>query len=406
MQRIRLIGILGLMGSLMLAPPTTAQDAAQTETQNGLSMPTIAAPSLNPPTETTAPAATPPAAVNDEAYIIHAIAVDVTAASAVAARDKAIFDGQRTALTQLLERMEAAKAINPAKLSDNKIAALVKNFEITSEKASNVRYIASMNVRFKPQAVQNLLNNAGVSFVASPTMPIVILPISDSNGRPVLWEENTTWRNALEQLEHKDSLQPVLVPNGELSDIGAVGTQAAIAGDAGSLGAIATLHSASAVIVAQITGDVIKLSPKQPLTIQLTRYDSGGQKSDNQTVVIPATDNSNSQLADAASRVQDFIMHRSLNTTAEAGKANPAQTAQAAMQLYAPLTTLPELTRLRQKLGALSAIQRINIQSITREGADLVLEFNGDAVQLQQGMMQQGLSLSQSMTGQWQIRSN
>jgi hypothetical protein len=53
MQRIRLIGILGLMGSLMLPHPATAQDAAQNETQIGVSMPTITAPNLNPPPEVT-----------------------------------------------------------------------------------------------------------------------------------------------------------------------------------------------------------------------------------------------------------------------------------------------------------------------------------------------------------------
>lgn len=359
------------------------------------------------PQQETAPAPQP---VNpDEIYSISSIAVDVTAASAAAARDKAIFDGQRAALVQLLDRIEAGKGVDPAKLSDNKIAALVKNFEIVSEKSSSVRYIATMNVRFKPRAVQALLQNAGVHFTASPTLPVIILPISTSSGRPVLWEEHTAWRNAVERLDRQDNLRPVIVPNGELNDVGAIDANAALTGNSTAIAAIAAQHGAGSVIVAAIAADIEKIASNQPLPLTLTRFDNSGQRQDSRTVTVPAATTTDTQLAAAAQEIQDFIKHQSTEATGNSAaiqSASQSILSTASLQLYAPLGSLPELTRLKQRLSAVTTIQKINIRTIRRDGAELGLEYTGDIGQLQQGLTAQGLSLNQTASGQWQIVSN
>lgn len=380
---VRLLAAAGL--TIAFSPPLAAQGAFPSPTPYGSAI----------PDQGNVPAA--PAPVNPDAvFDVDGVAVDVTAASAAAARDKAIFDGQRTALGTLLERLDAKRAADPAKLSDNKIAGMVRNFEITSEKSSSVRYIATMNVRFKPTAIQKLLGNAGIAY-NPPTLPTVLLPVSDSNGRAVLWEESTPWRTALEALEQQGG-QTVTVPSGELNDVSAIDANAATNGDALALGSIATLHGAGNVVVARLAGEV---NAGQPLNIALARYDAHGQRLEGQTLIIPPASDANAQLHDAATRVQEFVLHKALVTTASA-----VPTAQNSMPLYAPLSSLPELTRLRQRLGGISAIQRINIQSVSREGAEITLDYNGDASQLQQAITQQGLSLLPSPTGQWLIRSN
>lgn len=368
--------------ALAFTPSVAAQGALPSPTPYGSAIPdqgAVAAP-VNP----------------DAVFDVDGVAVDVTAASAAAARDKAIFDGQRAALGTLLERLDAKKAADPAKLSDNKIAGMVRNFEITSEKSSSVRYIATMNVRFKPMAIQKLLGNAGIAY-NPPTLPTVLLPVSDSNGRAVLWEENTPWRTALETLEQQGN-QTVLVPSGELNDVSAIDASAASNGDMLALGAIATLHGAGAVVVARLAGEV---NAGLPLNIALARYDARGQRLEGQTLIVPPAADANAQLRAAAARVQEFVLHKTLVTTAEPGGA-----AQNSLPIYAPLSSLPELTRLRQRLGGISAIQRINVLSVTREGAEISLDYNGDALQLQQAMLQQGLQVQPSPSGPWLIRSN
>lgn len=376
-----------LAGGLLSAPMAMAQTYAPAVPWDS----TEASPT---PAEST-PAPQP---VNLEAFTISNVPVDVTAENAAAAREKAIFSGQRTALTQLLERMDAAKAIDPAKLSDNKIAALVRNFEITSEKTSSVRYIANMNVRFKPRAVQSLLGNAGVSFTANPTMPQLILPLAMSGGRSVLWEEQTPWHQALASLERPDALQPIIIPNGDLQDVGAIDANNASAGDAASLGAIATLHNAGSVVVAQIGEDPADSAQKN-LNLTVTRYDNTGQKLETQTIAVPAAKDRTAQLAVAAQQVKSFLQHKPMVDVLAPGYAPSS------LAIHAALTSLPELTRLRQRLAGIPAIKRINIRSIRRDGVDMALDFNGDQMQLQQALSQQGLLLTQAPGGSWQLQS-
>lgn len=378
---LRLLAAAGL--AIAFSTPLAAQGALPSPTPYG---------SAIPDQGNAAPAPVNPDAVFD----VDGIAVDVTAASAAAARDKAIFDGQRAALGQLLDKLDAKRAADPAKLSDNKIAGMVRNFEITSEKSSSVRYIATMNVRFKPSAIQKLLGNAGIAY-NPPMLPTVLLPVSDSNGRAVLWEENTPWRAALETLEQQGG-QSVMVPSGELNDVSAIDANAAANGDALALGSIATLHGAGNVVVARLAGEV---NAGQPLNIALARYDAHGQRLEGQTLIVPPAADANAQLRDGATRVQEFILHKAV-----AGMVTTPSAGQNSLPIYAPLSSLPELTRLRQRLGGISTIQRINIQSVTREGAELTLDYNGDALQLQQEMTRQGLQVLPSPSGQWLVRSN
>jgi len=389
MQITKIFGLLGLVLGLLSASPLSAQTAGYPSPM---------------PLGNVLPTTDTPMPENTEAYTVNAIAVDVTAASAAAARDKAIFDGQRAALTQLLDRMDASKGVDPTKLNDNKIASLVKNFEIVTEKTSTVRYIATMNVRFKPRAVQALLGNAGVHYVANPTLPRLILPVITSKGRPVLWEERTVWRDAVEKLDRHDNLQPILIPAGDLKDIGVIDAKAALAGDALALGSIATTYQAGAVIVAAIASDAATLNPQQPLAVTLTRYDSSGQRQEGITQEIPPAATQEAQMAAATQSVLDFIQQK--NQTVPTAAPAIDQAAGNSLQVYAPLGSLPELTRLRQKLATVTSIRRINIATIRRDGADLVLDFSGDAPALQQAMSQQGLVLLQAPTGQWQVRSN
>jgi len=90
-------------------------------------------------------------------YIVTDVAVDVTADSAAKARDQAIAEAQRTGFKQLLEKINADPALG-AKLSDNDLSTLVQNFEVKSEHASDVRYIGSFTVQFRPNAVRSYLD--------------------------------------------------------------------------------------------------------------------------------------------------------------------------------------------------------------------------------------------------------
>src|SRR5262245_480691 len=85
-------------------------------------------------------------AAENDLYTVSDIDVDVTAESAVAARDQAITLAQRMAYDKLLKQVADADATaSLPQLDDNQIADLVEDFDVVSERTSTVRYIGKFN---------------------------------------------------------------------------------------------------------------------------------------------------------------------------------------------------------------------------------------------------------------------
>ncbi len=102
-------------------------------------------------------AAPAPAQEADEAYSA-TVQVDATADSAAAAREMARIDGQRRALTAVIERLSgASEPAKPPKLDDKAITDMVASFEVANEHMSAVRYVADYTFHFRPSKVRRLV---------------------------------------------------------------------------------------------------------------------------------------------------------------------------------------------------------------------------------------------------------
>lgn len=132
--------------TLILAGPATAQSIAD-------QIPNAGALLGQPAPQAEPPAAAP--ALTAEAATVADINVDVTADSAAHARDQAVMQAQRQAYAQLCTRLGVPEA--HAKIDDDSLAAMVKSFDIQSERLSAVRYIGVFTVHFKPAALQKRL---------------------------------------------------------------------------------------------------------------------------------------------------------------------------------------------------------------------------------------------------------
>ncbi|MGB4100746.1 MAG: DUF2066 domain-containing protein [Alphaproteobacteria bacterium] len=398
-----------LVALLFLSPTAWAQQDIPL-TSPGAPIPAVAAP---PRIATVSEAET-------DIYMVENTAVDVTASSAAAARDKAIFDAQRAALGQLLTRLGADQGVDPGSLSNSKLAAMVQDFEITQEKASTVRYIATLNVRFKPNAVQNFLGSSGVNYTTTPSKPVVILPVSTSNGRAVLWEERTAWRTACEALARPDPILPILVPSGDLKDISVIRANDALTGDDGALNAVVANYAAGTVVVAHIAVETEKLNPARSLAVSVSRYDDIGQRLGSDLLNIPPAATLEAQLAAAAQAVEKLIrkywresngLDRTANSELDAvvpqSYTGTIQTgSQTSLPVEAAISGLNELTLLRKKLSRVTPIHTTEVVSLMQGVVNLRLGFNGDIIGLQQALAGQGLTLEQLPSGYWHLRSH
>jgi hypothetical protein len=98
----------------------------------------------------------PTPSAND--YTVTDVNADVTADTAAHARDQALVQAERSAYTQLCQRLGVPD--NGAKLDDDAMGAMVQSFEVQSERISAVRYIGVFTIRFKPSAVKKKIGNA------------------------------------------------------------------------------------------------------------------------------------------------------------------------------------------------------------------------------------------------------
>src|SRR5512134_1774033 len=122
-----------------------------------------------------------PAADNDLFEVLD-IKVDETDETAAAAREKALQTGERLAWDALVRRFVDPQQPRFPQFSQQQIGDAVKDFWVSAEKTSPVRYIATLNYNFHPQRVERLLASRGVRFTITRSDPLVVVPVYTADG--------------------------------------------------------------------------------------------------------------------------------------------------------------------------------------------------------------------------------
>ena len=208
---------------------------------------------------------------NGGIFDVIGVEVDVTAASTNAARDKARVLGERKAFRDLLERltMRVDHSRLP-ELSSSEIAPYIRDFEVAREKASSVRYLATLNYHFKAHRIRDLLIELAIPFAETASKPVLVLPVYQAAGAQLLWDDPNPWRDSWESQPDMYSLVPTILPQGDLADIAAIGAEQAAAGDMQRLAVISARYQTGSTIVAHA---IMKMDRGKPdLEVYVTRY--------------------------------------------------------------------------------------------------------------------------------------
>lgn len=173
-------------------------------------------------------------------FEVHRVKVDVTAATAAAAKDLALAEAEVRAFETLIDRLAPARQraalgqVPPAQ-----IQSASRSFWVTEEKVSPVRYLATLNYAFKPDRVRAIARQRGVPLITQISPRVLIVPVYDlGDGAPLLWEDANPWRRAWAGLI-ADGLVPILVPTIDGGGTGLVDARQALAGDNVPLTALA-----------------------------------------------------------------------------------------------------------------------------------------------------------------------
>lgn len=330
-------------------------------------------------------------AQSEESFTVRGIQVDVTAASAAAARDQAIVEGQRKAFDQLLLNLATAEDVARLRpLDDNTIGNMVLDFQVESESVSTVRYIGELAFRFRAAPVQQYLEQGGASYAVGASRPALVLPVLTRDGQSLLWDDGNDWLAAWSGTAVDGTLVSFVVPLGDLTDLGAIDAARALDGDAAALQMMTARYGAGDVIVAEARTGVDPATDDARLDLDARRYTAAGLDGTLQDSL--SAPGGEAALADlyrqATQRVSGFLQ------TQWKQENLVSSTVEQHLAVVAPLDSLDSWIDLRRRLGDIPVVRRADLLELSRAQARLDLVYFGDQAQLVRALAQRDLSLT------------
>jgi Uncharacterized protein conserved in bacteria (DUF2066) len=329
------------------------------------------------------------AAAEPDLYTVSDIDVDVTADSAVAARDQAILLAQRSAYDKLLLQVadtDAATAL--PQLSNEQIADLVEDFDVVSERSSTVRYIGKFNFHFRADAVRRLLEENGIRYAVLTSPPVLVLPVLTADGQSMLWSDANGWFVAWQSHPTAGSLVPVKLPLGDLSDMGAIDASDALAGDIAKLTPLTLHYGAQSVLVLEATLATDPASNTGKLALAARRYDFHGLVESFEDEVDGAGNDLDQLYGQAIDRVMQRIQ------IAWKQQNLVSSSVQQTIDVAVPIADYAAWLLIRRRLAQVNTIQRVEMRSLRLDLARLEITYVGDLAQLQQALGTRSLALT------------
>lgn len=331
------------------------------------------------------------AAVESEIFTVKDVAVDATAATAAAARDQALGEGESLALQRLFARLTLGRDQGKLpKPSASELTDLLAGFEVQEERNSPVRYIARLTYHFKPRAVEQLLRAAGIDFAETPSKPIVVLPLLRSGNALLLWDDPNPWRAAWNGLPPADGLVPFGVPIGDVNDMSDVTAQQAATGDAERLRAIAARYGAGAALVAVAMPRRDVGTGRSVVDFVVSRYGGALQQQIKVARVAGEPGESRDALLTRAAQAVESAVTESWK---EDNLLHFDQAQQAIVSV--PIRALEDWLKVQQRLREIATISRAEIVYLSHTEARVALSYLGDPAQLKLALAQRDLTLDE-----------
>jgi hypothetical protein len=198
------------------------------------------------------------ASKEDRIFTIGNYPVEARAGDAVAAKEKAIAEGQQAALRSLLKRLVPVTAYRSlAQLKVAKASDLVESVAVRSERNSSTEYIASYDVVFSPEPVRRLLDEARIPYLDRQAPPVTIVPAYRVSPEAAARLPQTfanaagsdAWLYAWKALDLANSLTPVSLQPLKREVHGDT-VRLLAEGDLGQLGTLAQSYQAETIVLA------------------------------------------------------------------------------------------------------------------------------------------------------------
>ena len=339
-----------------------------------------------------------------ETFTIKNVSVDATAASAAQARDIAIADGERAALTRLFDSMvlKSESAFLPS-LDASQIAALVDGISVSDERVSRTRYLARLTVYFKAEEIRSLLQRAGIAFSETISKPVLIMPVLQTAGFATLWDNPNPWLAGWQSYDQSDSHAPFILPKGDAEEAASLSASDVITGNPDTVAKLEKAYGVTDIYLAYADLHPDAYGAEEELRVVIMRFgenpavlgddilhpDPGLPPEQRVTAMLDTA------VAEAVSEMQEAWKRQ---TQVIFG-------AEVSLSAVVPVTTLADWVRVKQKLERSPVVRAIDVESMTVHETRIAIKYLGNTQQLALALAQSDLQLEQSPAGDWTITS-
>lgn len=341
------------------------------------------------------PATAKDAAALKQLYTVTGVIVDVRDADAVQAKLKAISDAQLKAFDRLVRRLASpAAAKRMASLGRRKIGRMMASMSVESERTGPGRYIGKLTIRFLPEKVRAALQNAGIRYTEKQAPKIVIVPLWNGPEGLVVWQDNV-WRQAWIGLKAENSIVPIIIPLGDLTDSQAISAEEVFQRHETKLEAIKFRYQAESILVAIATP-----KSKNVLHAVMSGDSPLGRIRFDKVYKGTETEDLKALAERVAARFHQVMIDK---WKKEGGGAPVVASPPQSFAVSVPFSNTNEWNDIRIELLTTPGVTGVDVSSIAANGAVVQLTYVGPFPALQSALKRARLNLA-LYGGQWVLQ--
>ncbi len=330
--------------------------------------------------------ASPSAHAVGSLFVVRGVQVEATGESGVKACEAAYTQGHTAAWARLIQRIvpEAHWGNAPQPLSEE-LDAFVSGYEVSGERRSGSRCIASMTYLFKADLVKKYLREKGVAYADRRGPATLAIPLYETSEGTRLWGDDNLWLSAFRAVKLEHELIPVEAPYGDDGDKAAIPPGVSLGDDWLTYKTIADKYGMKAVLVARARYS----NGQVDVTAQLVS-ETGTEN----YVATGVGDDERGALADAVRKLGG-VMNETWKASAAIDNSISAH-----ISVWAPYSSLAQRRSIEERLRKIQNILEVNITRVTVSGMAIGLRYRGRNDQFELALRQANFGIYSSTTSE------
>jgi len=337
-----------------------------------------------------------PATAAEEVFTVGNYPVEARADNAVAAKTKAMADGQQAAFRSLLKRLVPVTAYQRLRqLPPFPAGDLVEGVKVRSERNSSTDYIASLDFSFQSKAVRDLLRREGIPFMDEQAPAVTLVPLwrAEASAAP---KGEAAWTNVWKGLDLEHALTPVKLQTLK-TQITPAAVNALAEGDGSAIRTLVAAYGSELVLLAVAEQDIAA----KRLNVTLTGRDAVGAFMLRRAYRLdPADPGYTSELAAVVSLGIIEGRWKAIKSRGGGGGVAKAVPGDSDLLIAVQFRGMSEWQDISRKLSATPGIEELEVAGLSARGARVTLRYAEGAERLADVLAQQGLSL-RNTGGNW-----